>query len=548
MEEQSEMRNVPQINKDYVPQNDKERVPIHERVLPSKDYDTLLLKQREGRPDKSNGDDQECTFKPGFIASQRSKSRNVDDLLKWGDDKLFKLANMRLSKLKGTQHTYKPDIDKNSKKMAGKRRGNVEDRLMEAGKNVAAKRDKKLERYQKKMFRPRINLNSKRILDKMNDELYKKDNGATENLDFWEAVPIPTWNTKLTLGKTKKEKGSIDKPIFDSRSRFAGKDLEEAKAVERNLRTVMMKRSMNRSKSRRGRSKSGLSKRGKGTISPGKKKAAMDSKTVQFMDDYVSPYNKSMLASGLPLKAIMKKSKKMNKMGKSKKGKGGSKKKNRSLSGRRRSLSDFKGGKRRFNRSRSKSISYTGAQAKAIRNSFSNKDVGSRSGSRRRGVLTSAKKLRSHSQSERNFAPYCQKFDPKEFARKRRERLFNHRQWNNEIRRRNEQNNLKSVKKLIYSDLYDAKSQKRSKSRNYSIDSDVGKLRRNASRSQKKIKLGAPPNLYHPLNQDKEHRRRIEVGNDYMYQSIQENQNGDGEYQTDMDYGVKNVFNNIMLH
>lgn len=553
MEEQSELRNVPQINKNYQSKTDKDWVPIHERIPPTKDFDNVLLKRRQGKPQDNDGhDDTECTFQPNFVSNNRGKSRSVDDLLKWGDDKMFKLANMRLGKLKGTEHTFKPDIDKNSKKMAGKRKGNVEDRLMEAGKNVAAKRDKKLELYQKRMFRPRINLNSKQILNKMNDELYKKDNGQTENLDFWEAVPIPTWNTKLTLGKSKQDKGTPEKPVFDSRSRFVGKDLKEAKEAEAQAKTLRLKKSQRKLRKGKG-SKSKSAKGGPGSLSPSKKKAAMDGKTVQFLDDYVSPYNKSMLASGLPLKTILKKSKKMNKMGKRNKGnKKSGRNKNRSMSGRRRSMSDLNGTRGRFGRSRSKSISYSGKEASKFRNALSNQKYSSksrsRSGSRRKGNLASTKKFRSHSHSERRMAPYCQKFDPNEFARSRRERLFDHKQWNEEIRKRNEENSYNNVKKLIYSDLYDAKQQRRS--RNYSVDSDDKALKKSFSRSRSKSKRTAHLNMYHPLNQDKKIRERTAVGNDYMYRSIEKNKAKieAGGYDTELDYGMRNVFNNIMLH
>lgn len=540
MEEQSELRNCPKINKDY-PIDEENWIPIHERLPKPKDYDNILLKRRQGNPQKDENEDSECTFKPNFVSNNRNKSRSVDDLLKWGDDKLFKIANMRLGKLKGTEHTYQPNIDKNSKKMAGKRKGAVEDRLLEAGKNVSAKNDKKRESYQKKMFRPRINLNSKRILNKMNDELFKKDNGQTENLDFYEAVPIPTWNTRLTLGKSKTERGTPDKPIFDSRSRFQSKDLKEAKEQEKLDRRLRMKQSMRKSrKSRRKGSKEGK----EGSLTDSKKKAVMDSKTVEFLDDYISPYNKRMLASGLPLKTILKKSKKANKLGKR------GKNKQRGLSQRRKSMSDLSGakkwgGKSRSSRSKSNSNLLNSRNSRSKRNLKKSKNK-SKGGKSKSSKSKTKRKYRSHSHSEKSFKPYCQNFDPKEFARERRERLFDHKQWNDEIRRRNEERSLSNVKRLIYSDLYDAKSQKRP--RNYSIDnSDFD--RRGSFKSKSAGKRKAPLNFYHPVNQDKKHRMRNDVGNNYMYQSIEENKGEDevrGRY--DVDYGVRNVFNHIALH
>jgi hypothetical protein len=50
---------------------------------------------------------EECTFEPkSFSSNPNVGKRSVNDLLKWGEDKKFKLANQRLRKYEGTTYTF----------------------------------------------------------------------------------------------------------------------------------------------------------------------------------------------------------------------------------------------------------------------------------------------------------------------------------------------------------------------------------------------------------------------------------------------------------
>lgn len=537
------MTQGPKINKDYKFKDDKPRVPVHERDQELQDYDNMLQRRRLGRPRGDDEDDDECRFQPQFVSKSRSKGRSVDDLLRWGEDKRFKLANQRLNKLDGEDHSFKPSIDKNSKMLAGKRNGTVEDRLIEAGKNKAAKREKEQELYQKQMFRPRINLNSKKILNDMNDELYKKDNGNTENLDFYEAVPVPTWNSSLNLGKSKKKRNAKEQAEFDARSRYTGNDLQDSKQEEKDAKDFRDKITEKKAKRKRAREERRVSEQYKreGVISPEKRREAMDDRTAQYINDYVSPYNKSMLASGLPLKSIIKKTnmknkvtKKKNKKGRSKSRRGKSRNKNRSLSksrGKSRSNSNLRRGRgRTMSRSQSQSARKFGrGNSKRSKRSNSRRNLGARTASNRKGNLASGH--RSNSQSERGVLPFCDKFDPKEHSRKKRQRSIKQKKWNEQVRKRNEENQYNKVKSLIYSDIYDDKRQ-----------TSRSQARKGGRKTSKKKEKGH----YHPLNKNSQAYARRQIGNEYMYQSLERTKNED-EYADEVQGQMKNIFNNLML-
>lgn len=545
MEEQSEVTSGPKINKNYKFKDNKPWVPVHEREAKMDDYDSVLQRKRLARPEREDDDDEECTFQPNFVSNNKSRGRSVDDLLRWGDEKRFKLANQRLNKLNGDDHSFQPAIDKNSKKLAGNREGNVEDRLLQAGENHAAKKQRNFELNQKRMFRPRINPNSKKILNKMNDELYKKDNGNTENLDFFEAVPVPTWNSSLHLSKKNQSKRSPkEQAEYETRSRYTGNDIQEAELAQREadeFRRKIAERRERKKRAREERRKSAQNRRD-GIVPTEERMAVMDDKTTQYIDDYVSPYNKNMLASGLPLKSIIKKTNKKNKMSKKKnhrrgKSKGGAKDRSRSKSGRR-SKSNLRGGKsnggrRSMSRSKSQSARKPGrGNSRNNRRSNSRRGQRATSGSNRRGNLASAKGHRSHSHSERGLLPYCDKFDLKEYSKKRRQRSKQQRIWNEEVRKRNEENKFNKVKSLIYSDIYD------------------GKRHRSKSRTKKGTKQGGKKEShghYHPLNGDREARNRRDIGNEYMYQSLERAKGGQKTKGSGAQNEMKNIFNNLMM-
>jgi len=109
-----------------------------------------------------------------------------------------------LRKFEGNTYTFQPEIDEKSSKLTrSKRKGRVENRLMDAGK----KKDKKIQDLYKKlqgeMFKPDFNLNSKWILErKKKEELVKKKNGNSENIDYFEAIPKCSLENHTMKNKT----------------------------------------------------------------------------------------------------------------------------------------------------------------------------------------------------------------------------------------------------------------------------------------------------------------------------------------------------------
>jgi len=91
LEEQAEMRNVPKINSDFQSKSKRPRIPVHERPIPTTDFDDLLGKQRKIRPSMAEDEEDLCTFQPELTAKNGLGRRSVDDLLKWGTDKRFKM-------------------------------------------------------------------------------------------------------------------------------------------------------------------------------------------------------------------------------------------------------------------------------------------------------------------------------------------------------------------------------------------------------------------------------------------------------------------------
>ena len=508
-------------------------------------YDDQLDKQRKSRPVKKDNGLADCTFHPN-IHSGSKNDRSVDDLFKWEQDKRFKLANQRLRKLEGDEYRFEPEIDSKSKKMAGGRFGEVEDRLMQAGID----RQKKLEdlhnNIQNGLFKPQINLNSKRILERKDQSLFKLDNGKTINLDFYEAVPKRILNPYSLSPKKARKMVKIEEFGIDGTGRTS-------KKVLRRTGFTHISRSKSRSVGRLTREGSRDSKAGKRTARKGKKGGARGSskarrnrsKSKEFGEDYVSPYNKTMLVSGLPLKTIIRKTKAIqNKAKKGKKGKGGrSGSKTRGAS---RSLSKSGRGTRRNQTGKSRSKSRRRTKSKTRGYGYghggSNKNfitaASKRSRNSHRGGSRSIGDLRSISLSiprgtagqrvtwyKKNLNDYfragltrCEKYKKNESALHRRNRLFDHRGWAKEISRRNKSTTESKLKKLIYKDMYDANHDNSSK-----FSSFIEEMLNSKEGDELQKKKRNPIN-YHPRNDSNEQKRRMRIiGDLYMYQSIDEN-------------------------
>jgi len=150
------MRDKPELNGNY-----ELRGPwIHpkDRDLPKSNFDGDIQAMREANPSRFKEGLDECTFGPATnMTPDKFKERNYDDLLAWGDEKLFKQANARLGELNKDHFDHTPELDYNSVRIVGDRDGAVEDRLLKSGKDYSSNLDKRLQDEKEKMFSPAIN-------------------------------------------------------------------------------------------------------------------------------------------------------------------------------------------------------------------------------------------------------------------------------------------------------------------------------------------------------------------------------------------------------
>jgi len=261
LDEEKTMQDRPNIASNFKPKRD--RIPVVDREVENPNFDDVLQERRTQDPNRFRDSLVDCTFNPKTNKKRNPDNRGVDDLLKWGDDKRFKLANMRLSQLTKDENllTFAPEIDGKSKRMAGKRNGNVEDRLIQSGLDTTAKKSNQFKIEQKEMFVPKISENSKKILaGRFPDELRKLDNGQTVNLDFWEAIPPGVRNATLT------SKGKEKKVRIRRAEKEKNEEIQEEELV--------------------------------GKIDPN--------------PSYTSPYTKELLGADIPLKDVIKRSNKIN--------------------------------------------------------------------------------------------------------------------------------------------------------------------------------------------------------------------------------------------
>lgn len=279
LDECKEVQDRPKITSH--PLHDQPSVPIHLRKTPQKTYDESISKYRENNPSPTPDPFNECTFKPELskTAGKLKQGRNVDDLLQWNEDKRFKLENQRLNHDHlNEDFTFQPKIDKKSEQMLKDRKGSVDNRLFNKSKLKQDKLAQLKQDVEKGWFQPQINQESIRLLKEKGQDYVKQDNGKTQNIDFWETVVRGSKKSENLLGI--KDSESAKKWL---EGRKQSKELTGNRHItgcEENFRD----RSDNFV--HRGRSKS-----------------------KEIVQEYISPYNKSMLGSGLPLKTLISGSK-----------------------------------------------------------------------------------------------------------------------------------------------------------------------------------------------------------------------------------------------
>lgn len=189
LEEEAACTGRPDISSNYV--SNRDRIPVAERDLPTRDFDKELRERRLTNPTRAD-EEAQCTFNPEINRKSNRTNRDVDDLLRWGDEKRLKMASRRMARFAddNAQNTFTPEIDGKSRKMARGRNGQVEDRLIQSGLDRNKKVESMISAENKNMFRPKISDKSRQLArGKQDDNLCKLDNGKTNNLDFYEAIP-----------------------------------------------------------------------------------------------------------------------------------------------------------------------------------------------------------------------------------------------------------------------------------------------------------------------------------------------------------------------
>ena len=262
------MREKPDIDSNY----ELQRPWVHpkDRDLPQDNFDRDIHNIRLNNPHRFDDGFKNCTFDPTTNPTlSKHKDRNYNDLLQWGDEKTFRLANERLNDQGKEKHTFMPEIDNHSVRLAGNREGAVEDRLLKSGNDYTKKLNDQLKKEKQQMFNPWISNKSRELAAGFRpDELVKKDNGQTVNVDFWEAVPDGrgdgTLYCKSLKQKRDKQKATqIAAELLDQKNKLAQSELDKKKMYDPNPM-------------------------------------------------YTSPYCKELLNTDIPLKTIISRSKKVN--------------------------------------------------------------------------------------------------------------------------------------------------------------------------------------------------------------------------------------------
>lgn len=189
-EENQTLQDKPQINDNYVLKSP--RTPIHLRETTEQPYDDTIRNIRNNDPQRYINHMDQCTFSPRINRSRSAKGyeRNVDDLINWGQEKRFKQTSTRLNNMMKEEATFSPILNSNSRSMVGDREGEVHQRLLESGVSRDKKLKKKIKEEEKLLFSPMIGHKSRELAEGLkNQMLVKLDNGQTQNLDFFYAIP-----------------------------------------------------------------------------------------------------------------------------------------------------------------------------------------------------------------------------------------------------------------------------------------------------------------------------------------------------------------------
>lgn len=136
---------------------------------------------------------KECTFKPN-INKSNVPARTVDDLIEWGKLKHHRMLETKIKTNFFNPNEFNPSLNQKSKRLAGGRRGKIEDRLLKLGQDRSNNLKKKREEATLGLFVPIIGDKSKEIATKKKqdeeEELLRKHMIAQHGrADYFQTVP-----------------------------------------------------------------------------------------------------------------------------------------------------------------------------------------------------------------------------------------------------------------------------------------------------------------------------------------------------------------------
>lgn len=141
---------------------------------------------------KEAEDLKECTFKPN-INKNNYPQRTVEDLLDWGKQKHHRMLETKIKINCFDPNDFNPKVNKKSKKLAGKREGKIEDRLLKLGVQNKKNLKRKRKEATQGMFNPKIGNKSKEILEKKRNgderNILKHMTGTSGRTDYFKTVP-----------------------------------------------------------------------------------------------------------------------------------------------------------------------------------------------------------------------------------------------------------------------------------------------------------------------------------------------------------------------
>ena len=115
--------------------------------------------------DREAEDLKECTFKPN-INKNNFPARTVQDLIEWGKQKHHRMLETKIKINCFGDNDFNPKVNRKSKKLAGRRKGRIEDRLLKLGEQKKKNLKRKRKEATAGLFNPIIGNKTKEILEK----------------------------------------------------------------------------------------------------------------------------------------------------------------------------------------------------------------------------------------------------------------------------------------------------------------------------------------------------------------------------------------------